>query len=246
MNQDLIQLISHYLDIDEVYKIKSTLNLNIKIYLKYVKCPTGNEDSYRNCRNEHWMKGNKTNMAWACNNGYLEIVKHNISQNMKFHNDNPMFWACLCGNLEMIKYLNTETEYYYEDGVSFAVQNNNIEVLKYLCEEGNGSNRMDAMLIFSIECGFPRITKYLKSIGEYLSDDDKRSLFLRLSEARVISTSYPRTFWDNIMSLKCLDIYMGNDNFSELSRKINLILSPFSEKIVNIILEYLYQKIEKS
>lgn len=143
MISDLIQLISHYLDIDEIYRVKELLNLNVNMYLKYVKCPTGREISYLNnlcCCNE-CFDGNSDNsddeglnycvkeFCWAIHAGYLEVVKY-LDPGPNYSRVGIMHLVLKDSHLEILKYLRSK-EYKLSSDFNMFL-NGELETLKYL------------------------------------------------------------------------------------------------------------------
>lgn len=154
MNSDLIQVISYYLDIDDFYRTRKLLKTRIDLYLKYAKCPTGQEESFlkyklkydklgKNIKDKKISFYNKFNdiyrskvwneknyFDWACYSGYLELVK--ILP--KIESSRAFDFACRSGHFEMVKYLYENYIYTWENRNTIydGIQTGNLEMLEYM------------------------------------------------------------------------------------------------------------------
>lgn len=123
MIPDLIQLVFHYFDIDEVYQVKELVDIDL--YLKKVECPTTREKSYR-------MNSNRDNyINWASSAGYLEVVK--FLHFKKYPPNGQELWGSVNNkHFEITKFLLDQN---YKDLADFCntseliCVNNNLELL---------------------------------------------------------------------------------------------------------------------
>lgn len=151
MYQDLIQLISHYLDIDEIYRLKELLKLRINIYLKNVSLESN--QSYIDYKNmiyrahEEFKEHKDLWIDWASSYGYLEVVKYLFSTGKK------ATWLATSnasekGYLEILKCLISGKTQISDDIISFATEftrDGNTELFEFVmveigieeCEIGN-------------------------------------------------------------------------------------------------------------
>ena len=135
-NQDIIQSIVQYLDIDEVYKMKRILrkkvNIDIRRYLRSVKCPTREEKSY--LKYEMCTFGTD-DVEWACWAGYLDVVKY-LDEEGKQCTEEAIDLASENGHIDVVKYLVEKGKQCTTKAIDWASMNGYIDVVKYLVEKG--------------------------------------------------------------------------------------------------------------
>lgn len=231
MNQDLIQLISYYLDIDDFYQFKKLLELDINLYLKYVKCPIESEKTYiASMLSRMCTLGESPYINWASANGYLEVLKYLISKqppNQVY--DIPLHNASKMGHLEIVKYFDRELKYFDPNTLTCAVNDDHVEVVKYLYEEGKGENNMDDVFFDSVRFGAWNTVKYLESKGEIM-----RGRFNIVDSLKITGSN---AFVD-LNQLKNLDQYLGENKLGEFLDEIKSKLI-FPKTIKDIITEYI-------
>lgn len=222
MIQNLVQLVSHYLDIDEFYEIKSCLDLDINLYLKNAKCPTRLEKSYSHYRSSKFAIHD---FGWACYTGYLDVVKFMFSKNIKSAYIKPMSIASARGHLEIVKFLNINLKKRDKEAPMQACYNNQVNILRYLHEEDKlKAHTFFHLMYVCIVFGSFDCAKYLESKNIFMIDDDfKTEIIWRVKKGHPLE------------HLANLDKYLGENNLG------NVIKSKldFSEKIKNIITKYL-------
>lgn len=167
MYQEIIQLISHYLDIHEIYRIKDLLNLNIKIYLKNVKCPI-KDKKYRKYTTYECCEDCESDLAWASFYGYLEIVKYLApTHNNSGDPDSPINLASWRGHLEIFKFL-YDNNYYKEFEIDDAYQHGHLDILEFFDSKNKTKTLKKELRVIKSNLNFPEkinriITKYLKN-----------------------------------------------------------------------------------
>lgn len=182
MNPDLVQLISHYLDINEFIELEKELNLNIKIYLRDVKCPTRNETSYgpvleiikslKRMRKVPILE-NEYDLYWACCTRRLEIVKH-VFESMNEVSGASLWFMSMVGYLEIVKYLDINLKYdknIIDSAISIAKVRSEWSVISYLTlkyREITEDHKIKLKRILSIREILPFSEKIQNIIMKYL------------------------------------------------------------------------------
>lgn len=156
MNQDIIQVISYYLDIDENYRLKNILNLNINLYFKYVQVPIGNEKSYLEYIKKYkYYK--KSDVDWASFAGFIEVFKK-LSKKEEI---GIITFQCAIDNqkMEMVKYLNENYDIFNMPLSSYCIDDHVVLVSKYVFAKLAIENRDLEMLEYLVENKYP-VSRY--------------------------------------------------------------------------------------
>lgn len=160
-NNDIIDLISYFLNIDEIYVLKYFMYPNIDRYLRNIMGPMGMKKSYLSMEKSYQKFPDDSRLIWAARNGYLEILMYfnsigyqyaedeedpeqtrliyELSGNLDIHakNDEAFRLCCANGHLEPAKLifgLDGQVDMYAMDEYVFkhSYKNGHFEIFKWL------------------------------------------------------------------------------------------------------------------
>lgn len=134
--KEIINIISFYLDLDDVHQLKKIYPVNLKLYLKYSKL-SNNEKSF----NEYFGSTDyPSDIGWACSMEYYELAKLFLKSKYRYGSNymagltDSIEYCSKNGNLEMVKLISKKV-CYSPAMIELAIVNNHEEIVKYLIDK---------------------------------------------------------------------------------------------------------------
>lgn len=165
MIPELFEIIYQYLDIDDIYRLK--IKIDLKLYLKNVKVPTGREKSYQEYKVEliENYQETDTNLKWACFAGYIEIAKYYLKKYKynKLELEESLNLALCEEHLDIIKLLVNFGVSIDNISMTCLYHQNKVEVFEYFKDKGDFYNLESILLEIDIsgKVNRPTLIKYL-------------------------------------------------------------------------------------